>query len=145
MPREERNVMKTTTGVVLAAFLAAFLFGAPVCAGGVDTFGLMGTPACPNVAIATTNSSALLSTVFDAANGGTAVNWGKVRGVLIQALNNAAVISVGVAAANGASQVGFTLSVNQTVRFAGGDTAQHLYIVSKTDDAASRLIVLVEY
>ena len=115
------------------------------CYAADEVFSMMGSLAGQTTRIVTTNTSALLSTVFDAANGGTVVNWNKVRAVLVTAETYDARISVGVAAENDATPVGHILASGSSVRYVGNDMCKRLYIISKTDDEASALMVTVEY
>lgn len=110
-----------------------------------EVFSLMGSLGGRTTRIVTTSTSALLSTVYDAANGGTAVNWNKVRAVTITAETYDARISVGVAAENDETPVGHLLTTGSSVRYVGNDICKNLYIISKTDDNASALMVTVEY
>jgi hypothetical protein len=125
------------------------LLAVPCFAASNEVFNLMGGYIAPTRVCVTTDTSALLSTVYDVANlsgGGTTVNWAKVRGVLIQATGaNDAVISIGTAAVQGTSQVGYTLVTGASVRFTGNDMAKNLYIISKTSSSACNLQVTPEY
>jgi|MudIll2142460700_1097286.scaffolds.fasta_scaffold557446_2 hypothetical protein len=129
---------------IVPAIMFLVLLATP-CYAGNEVFSMMGAYVGGTTRIVTTNSSALLSTVYDAANGGTAVNWNKVRAVLITAETYDARISVGTAAENDVTPVGHILSTGSSVRYVGNDMCKRLYIISKTDDEASALMVTVEY
>jgi hypothetical protein len=130
--------------IILLAILG-FLVAAPVYADTGEVFSLQGSVGGQTTRIVTTNSSALLSTVYDAANGGTAADWAKVRAVTITAETYDARISIGVAADNDETPVGHVLAAGSSVRFTGRAICTVLYIISKTDDQASALMVTVEY
>jgi hypothetical protein len=135
---------------IFAVMALVVLVSTAAWAASGEVFNLMGAYVAPTRVCTTTDTSALLSTVYDAANAGatpagTVVNWTKVRAVLIQATGaNDAVISVGTAAVQGASQVGYTLTTGSSVRFVGQDMVQRLYIISKTSSSACNLQVTPE-
>ena len=131
---------------LFVAMALVMLVSTVVWAASGEVFSLMGGYVAPTRACVTTDSSALLSTVYDAANsGGPTVDWTKVRAVLIQATGaNDAVISVGTAAVQGGSQVGYTLTTGSSVRFVGIEFTKRLYIISKTSSSACRLQVTPE-
>lgn len=136
---------KRMIAVAVSALFMVCLVSIPCFGAANEMFELMGSIGGQTTSIATTNSSALLSTVYDAANGGTAVNWNKVRAVLITAETNDARVSVGVAAENDETPVGHVLASGSSVRFAGNDICKSIYIISKTSGSASALQVTVEY
>lgn len=110
---------------------------------GNEVFVIMGGYAAPSVGLDATNTSQVLTTAYDAASSSDPT-WNKVRYVIIQALNNGAVIAVGADAVNGATQNAFTLTAGGTVVFTG-ETVRQLRFKNATDDSTSRLIILPQY
>ena len=91
-----------------------------------------------------TDTSALLSTAFDAAYGGTDPTWSKVKAVLLTCETNDVRVSFGTAAGQGVSAMGHILAVGQSLRIPNGDTLRKTYIINKTALSAGVLMVTVE-
>lgn len=108
------------------------------------TMSVMGNKYLNTISIATTNSSALLTTVLNAAYGST-IDFTKVKSVLITCETNDARISFGVTAENDGTPVGHVLAAGSSLRLPNQSMVRSAYIISKTSGSAATLQVTLEY
>lgn len=127
--------------LLLAACLTIFAGSAY---GQQTTLSVMGNKYLNTLNIATTNTSALMTTVLSTAYGST-IDFTKVKAALITCETNDARISFGVAAENDASPVGHVLAAGTSLRLPSSSMVRSAYIISKTSGSAATLMVTLEY
>lgn len=127
----------------IIAIFALLLFVSPALAQ-EQVLSVMGVaPVMEKVPIG--NTSALLTTLFDAAHAGTDPIWTRIRSVLITCEDNDVRIAFGRAAALGATPMGHILYVGQSLRLPSKDIVRKTYVINKTNAAVGNLMVTVEY
>lgn len=108
------------------------------------TMSVMGDTYLKTLSIATTNTSALMTTVLSAAYGST-IDFTKIKSALITCETNDARISFGVAAENDGTPVGHVLAAGTSLRIPSKSLVRAAYIISKTSGSAATLMVTLEY
>lgn len=100
------------------------------------------------VSIATTATSALLTTLIDSAlvaAGLTAANWSLVRAVFLTCEGNDARVAFGVAAANGGTPLGHILYSGTSMRLTQKSIITGARIIDKTSGSHATIMVTLEY
>lgn len=108
-----------------------------------ESFDVMGRLLGCTVAIATSDASARLIDLLEAALD-DAPNWVRVKGVTITCEDHDARIAFGVEAANGSSPVGHVLGKDTSLRLPSSSLIREARVISETAGSAATLMVTLE-